>query len=70
MRKSREGVEVRLLVDGMGTRLPPGRYRSLHDAGVKVELFFPPLVRILPFLNHRINFRNHRKIVVVDGSIG
>lgn len=70
MRKSREGVEVRLLVDGMGTRLPPGRYRSLHDAGVKVELFFPPLVRILPFLNHRINFRNHRKIVVVDGRIG
>lgn len=69
-RKRAEGVEVRLLVDGMGTRLPPRCYRSLHDAGVEVEMFFPPLVRMMPFLNHRINFRNHRKIVVIDGRIG
>ena len=69
-RKSAEGVDVRLLVDGMGTRLPLRCYRSLHEAGVKLELFFPPFIRMLPFLNHRINFRNHRKIVVIDGRIG
>ena len=69
-RKSAQGVEVRLLVDGVGTRLPPRSMASLREAGVKVEVFFPPLISILPFLNHRINYRNHRKIVVVDGRVG
>ena len=68
-RKSREGVEVRLLVDGVGTRLPMRCISSLREAGVKVEVFFPPLLSFLPFLNHRINFRNHRKITVIDGRI-
>ena len=69
-RKSIEGVEIRLLVDEVGTRLPRSRYASLRNAGVKVELFYPPLIRALPFINHRINFRNHRKNVIIDGCIG
>ena len=69
-RKSAQGVEVRLLVDGVGTRLPRRCIASLREAGVKVEVFFPPLISWLPFINHRINFRNHRKIVIVDGHTG
>ena len=57
------------LVDGVGTRLPMRCISSLREAGVKVEVFFPPLLSFLPFLNHRINFRNHRKITVIDGRI-
>lgn len=69
-RKREEGVEVRLLVDGVGTRLPLWKIRELREAGIMFEIFFPPMVYVLPFLNHRINYRNHRKIVVVDGKIG
>lgn len=68
--KQREGVQVRLLVDGVGTRMSPRNYNPIKEAGGKVEVFFPPLVSFLPFLNHRINYRNHRKIVVVDGKVG
>jgi cardiolipin synthase len=67
-RKALEGVEVRLLFDAMG-----GRYLSRQvlnrfiSAGGKVGEFFPSRFRLL---NFRVNYRNHRKIVVIDGSIG
>ncbi len=64
----RNGVEVRILYDGMGGRfMPPKRWEQLEKAGVKVGVFFPAL---LGRLNLRINYRNHRKIVVIDGNIG
>jgi len=69
-RKRRDGVPVRLLVDGVGTRFNAKKVRQLREAGIELEVFFPPLVGFLPFLNHRINYRNHRKIVVVDGKVG
>ncbi|BCK88528.1 major cardiolipin synthase ClsA [Sideroxyarcus emersonii] len=65
-RRAREGVQVRLLVDGIGAYL--GRrtdYRSLSAAGVQVALFVPPL---RSSLRGRTNLRNHRKMVVVDGE--
>ena len=66
--KVREGVEVRILYDGMGGRfMPKGRWEQLRAAGVKVGAFFPPF---LGWLNLRVNYRNHRKIVVIDGNIG
>lgn len=62
------GVEVRILYDGMGGRFMPGRrWRELREAGVKTACFFPP---ILGRLNLRVNYRNHRKIVVIDGNVG
>lgn len=64
--RAREGVHVRLLVDGIGAYL--GRradYRSLSAAGVQVALFVPPL---RSSLRGRTNLRNHRKMVVVDGE--
>lgn len=68
LEKVKEGVEVRILCDGMGGRFMPGkRWEQLREAGIKVGVFFPP---ILGWLNLRVNFRNHRKIVVIDGCVG
>jgi len=66
--KVREGVEVRILCDGMGGRFVPEKvWRELKKCGIKVADFFPPA---LGRINLRINYRNHRKIVVIDGKIG
>lgn len=66
--KAKSGVEVRILYDGMGGRfMPSSHWKALEAAGVKVGCFFPP---ILGRLNLRVNYRNHRKIVVIDGKIG
>lgn len=66
--KVSEGVEVRLLVDGMGSKnLKKKQIRLIESFGIKFSVFFPG---VLPHINTRINFRNHRKIVVIDGHIG
>lgn len=66
--KAKEGVEVKLLYDGMGClRVKRGFFDSLKAAGGEVYCFFPPFV---PYINVRINYRNHRKICVIDGEHG
>ncbi|MHB1652927.1 MAG: cardiolipin synthase [Desulfitobacteriaceae bacterium] len=67
IRKASVGVKVRVLVDGWGSRAIAKRFRELRKAGVEAEGFYP--VRF-PFLSSRLNLRNHRKIVVVDGRVG
>ncbi len=64
--RAREGVRVRLLVDGVGALLG-GRIdlASLRRAGVNVVKFVPPFRAIL---RGRANLRNHRKMVVADGQ--
>ncbi len=63
--RARSGVAVRLLCDGLGcARLPRGFFNELKQAGGKVAFFFPSPVR---FINLRSNYRNHRKIAVIDG---
>jgi cardiolipin synthase A/B len=65
-RRAREGIRVRLLVDGIGAYL--GRradFRSLAAAGVQVTLFVPPL---RSSLRGRTNLRNHRKTIIADGA--
>ncbi len=63
-KKAREGVEVKLLIDGMGCMSTPmSFFKPLTDAGGKLSVFMKRgLVRI--------NFRNHRKICVIDGNLG
>ncbi|HHU48199.1 MAG TPA: cardiolipin synthase [Clostridiales bacterium] len=64
--KAREGVEVRLLYDGMGCiALPKGYAKPILQSGGEVAVFFPPF---FPHINVRVNYRNHRKIVVIDGK--
>ena len=41
--------------------------REIQSYGIKMSVFFPG---ILPHINTRVNYRNHRKIVVIDGKIG
>ena len=66
-RKAREGVQVRLLYDAVGTRgLWWWRLRELREAGGKAEDFLPVSVLRRRF---RINLRNHRKIIVIDGKL-
>jgi cardiolipin synthase len=68
IQKAKEGVVVRLLVDDEGSRrLPKKLIQGLIHAGGKFQTFFPGR---LPLLNLRINYRNHRKLVIIDSNIG
>ncbi|QOR35518.1 cardiolipin synthase [Clostridium sp. 'deep sea'] len=68
IKKAQEGLEVRLMYDSVGCWHLGKKYvRDLEDAGVETYAFFPVL---LPILSEELNYRNHRKILVIDGSIG
>ncbi|MFL2099409.1 cardiolipin synthase [Desemzia sp. FAM 23991] len=62
------GVEVLVIYDALGSRaLKLASFKKLKELGGQVETFFGSK---LGLINFRINFRNHRKIVVIDGKIG
>ncbi len=65
--KAREGVQVRLLLDAWGSlRTSGGFVQELRDAGGQVATFMP----LLPTkFRWSLNWRNHRKVVVVDGCV-
>ncbi|NBD23584.1 cardiolipin synthase [Paenibacillus glycinis] len=68
IRKARAGVEVRVIYDGLGSlELHASYIRELERAGIETRCFLPAR---LAFFSKRMNFRNHRKIVVVDGLVG
>ena len=65
--KAREGVQVRLLLDAMGARYVKRReFTEFRKAGGELEYFFPPKIFKLDL---KLNYRNHRKITVIDNSI-
>lgn len=65
--KAAQGVEVRVLFDAMGCRSVRHSYwKKLNAKGVQTAEFFPALLRRLQL---RINYRNHRKIVVIDNKV-
>jgi cardiolipin synthase A/B len=66
--KAREGVEVLFLFDAVGSlQLASDDIKLLERAGVKVQSFLPLKYG---FFNQKFNFRNHRKIIVIDGEVG
>ena len=68
IKKAQEGVRVRMIYDYLGSwRLPKSYIRSLRKAGAYVQSFLPVRFRLSKM---KINYRNHRKILVVDGKIG
>ena len=68
IKKAREGVEVRVLYDDMGSRSLSRKFiKRLEAANIQVSAFFPPKI---PKINFKINFRNHRKLAIIDGKIG
>jgi cardiolipin synthase len=65
--RCRAGLEVNILIDAVGAISMPGPYRQrMVDAGCKVESFRP----LSPFAVDKVNYRNHRRILVTDGLIG
>src|SRR5688572_10951801 len=61
------GVEVRVLIDDVDVRFSRGSAaKPLRRAGVPLAVFNPPA---LPARLHAVNLRNHRKILVADGSV-
>ncbi len=66
--KANEGVKIRFLYDAVGSWQLSKKYiNELRNAGIETVPFGPVK---LPFLNNKFNFRNHRKIIVIDGTIG
>lgn len=66
--KSSEGVEVRIIIDDVGSwGLKKKFIAELRENGIEIYSFME--VRF-PRLTSRVNFRNHRKILIVDGKIG
>lgn len=66
--KAREGVKVRVIYDHVGSlKVSRKFFRRMTEAGVQVFPFFRVT---FPILSSRINWRNHRKLTVIDGRIG
>lgn len=66
--KAREGVKVRFLVDALGSRrMNDRKLKPLIDAGGEVAYFFKPKFK---YFTLNLNYRNHRKIVVIDDHVG
>lgn len=67
-RKAREGLEVRVIYDYVGSFSAKNDFfKRMNEAGVITHPFFKVT---FPQLANRINWRNHRKIVVIDGKVG
>ncbi len=68
MRKAKEGVKVRVIYDDVGSwNIRKPYIRKMREAGVQIHTFMP--VRF-PSFSSKINYRNHRKILVTDGKVG
>ncbi len=65
--KAKAGVEVRVMYDGMCemSTLPPDYWKLLQKHGIKAKPFAP----IVPLLSSHYNYRDHRKILVIDGTV-
>ena len=68
MEKAEEGLDVKVIFDALGTATCSRRYLSKLRKS-KVDFILNDRI-YFPLFNTRINFRNHRKIVVIDGKIG
>ncbi|MDW2883993.1 cardiolipin synthase [Exiguobacterium artemiae] len=65
--RAKAGVEIRFLYDAVGCFSTDKAYfKKMELAGIEVRPFFPV---VLPFISSKSNYRNHRKIVVIDGTV-
>ena len=65
--KAKSGVEVRFIYDDVGSKISRPTKRLLREAGVQ---FYPFMPVLFSGLTGKMNYRDHRKIVVIDGKIG
>jgi cardiolipin synthase len=66
-KKAREGVKVKLIYDDVGSSISRKSLRNLRESGVEAYAYMPVLFSRLAY---KANYRNHRKIVVIDNEIG
>ncbi|WP_017756642.1 cardiolipin synthase [Calidifontibacillus oryziterrae] len=67
-RKARHGVKVRLLLDRIGSRnISKKEITELQNCGIEFAFSNRP---VFPFFFYSLNYRNHRKVTVIDGKIG
>lgn len=68
MQKAKEGVEVKVIYDHVGSFSASNSFfKKMREAGVDTHPFFKVT---FPQFANRINWRNHRKVVIIDGRIG
>lgn len=65
IQKAAEGVQVRFIFDDFGSRIMRRHLKRMRRAGIEVFPFYE--IKFLFFAN-RLNYRNHRKIIVIDGK--
>ena len=66
--KAKEGVEVRVIYDDVACWKVHGSfYERMRDAGIDVHAFMPVK---FPAFTSKVNYRNHRKLVIIDGKVG
>ncbi|MDG5492126.1 cardiolipin synthase [Psychroserpens sp. SPM9] len=65
--KAREGVEVKISYDDVGSKLSSAMKHQLNESGIE---HFPFMPVVFSSFTGKSNYRNHRKIVVIDGQIG
>jgi cardiolipin synthase len=66
-RRAREGIEVNVLLDSVGTaKMERSLISEMQDAGVSVARFRP----LKPYAIRRLNNRTHRKLLIADGRVG
>lgn len=66
-KKAKEGLEVRLIYDDVGSSISREFKRKLNESGVEHKPFMPVL---FSGYTGKMNYRNHRKIAIIDGEIG
>lgn len=71
IQKSLEGVKVRFIMDRVGSiKVTKSYIKDLRAAGVDVVQYSYFLAPLLRMINTQINYRNHRKIAIIDGKVG
>ena len=65
--KAKSGIEVRIVIDDVGSSISSKMKTKLKEAGVEMYAFMPVL---FSGSTGRMNYRDHRKIIVIDGKIG
>lgn len=67
--KAKKGVEIVIIYDSFGSKKTKYKFfKDLKEKNIKVLEFFPPILK-LRFLQLDINYRNHRKILIIDNNI-
>lgn len=71
IKKASEGIKVRFIMDRVGSIRVKRRFiQELRSAGVDIVQYTYFLAPLFRFINTQINYRNHRKIAIVDGKVG